>query len=71
MNEIKINPKSNEIFIINDKNSPLRGNHIKGHIKDNVYVKHIAINKKPKIKFNKERQQRLPRQDGQQMKPRR
>jgi hypothetical protein len=45
LNDIRTNPKHNEIFMIDEKNNPLRANHQKGHIKNNSYVKHTELNR--------------------------
>lgn len=48
--------------MVDDKKSPLRGNHQRGHIKDSAYVKHAEINRERKkrnmIEKKPQRQQR-------------
>ena len=45
LNDIRTNPKHTEIFMIDEKKNPLRANHQRGHIKNNLYVKHTELNR--------------------------
>ena len=67
LTDIRVNPKHTEIFMVDDKKSPLRGNHQRGHIKDSAYVKHAEINRERKKRNTNamEKKNQRTRQDNQ------